>query len=340
MKNYIKQFTTLIFTSWISLSCLDQVDAPLRKTVQQLIVEGAFTNEPEENFLKLSFTSPVGTFESVEPVQGAFVELRGSNGENVIYRAAPDGIGVYRPDNQSLRAVEGVEYSLFIRLINGKEFSSIPQKLPKSVPIQKLSARFNTEGQLGYRIFADFQDPKDTENYYRFEGQGYHVRISTGIPVGFGGSVCCNRCNVFIKDQSINIFADAGVNGSNIKLRPVFYSPAYALGKHYVEIKQFSISRETYQFWRKYNEQRQRTGTIFDPLPAPVLGNVRNIKDDNDIALGYFEIAAISKSKMIIPGDTLGQYAVNFNNTLFIPIGDCMQRFPYSNYADNPPRGW
>jgi hypothetical protein len=339
MKKSIKLLITLIFTSFIGLSCLDQVDVPLRKTAQQLIVEGAFTNDPEENFLKLSFTTPVGTFNSVEPVQGAFVELRGSNGENIVYRAAPDGIGVYRPDNQSLRAKEGVEYSLFIRLISGKEFSSSPQKLPKSVPIQKLSARFNTERQLGFRVFTDFQDPKDTENYYRFEGQGYHVRVSIGVPVNFN-SFCCNRCNVFVKEQNINIFSDAGVNGNTVRLRPVFFSPAYALGKHYVEIKQYAISRETYQFWRKYNEQRQRTGTIFDPLPAPVLGNVQNTNDANDIALGYFEIAAVSKSKMIIPGDTLGRYVTTFNNPLFIPEGDCMLRFPFSAYADYPPRGW
>jgi hypothetical protein len=340
MKSKKKLLIVTLFTSFIGLSCLDQVEVPLRKTIQQLVVEGAFTNEPDENFLKLSFTSPVSAFNSVEPVQGAFVELRGSNGENVVYRAAPDGIGLYRPDNQLLRAKEGVEYLLFIRLLNGKEFISTPQKLPKTVPIQKLSARFSTEGQLGYQVFMDYQDPKDTENYYRWEAEGYHVRLSKGIPVGYGGSLCCNRCNVFVKDQNINIFSDAGTNGSTVRLRPVFFSQVYAIGRNYVEVKQFAISRETYQFWRKYNEQRQRTGTIFDPLPAPVLGNVQNVKDANEIALGFFEIAAVGKSKMTILSDTLSKYSTTFSNPLYIADGDCMLKYRDASYADQAPRGW
>ncbi len=340
MKKHLKFIFSLIFIAFIGLSCLDQVDVPLRKVSPNLIVEGTFTNDPVENFLRLSYTSQIGLFEDLVPVQGAFVELRASNGESAIYRVTPDAIGVYRPDNQSLKAKEGVSYSIFIRLIDGREFTSSPEKLPASVPIQRMTARLDDAGQLGYRIFTDFQDPKETENFYRWEAEGYHVRISTGVPVGFGGAVCCNRCNVLEKNQGINIFSDAGTNGNTNRLRPVFYSPVYTLGKNYVEVKQFTISRESYQFWRRYSEQRQRTGTIFDPLPAPVLGNVQNSKDPNDIALGFFEVSSISKSKMIIAGDTLGKYFVRFSNPLYVANGDCMLKYPYSNYADRPPRGW
>jgi hypothetical protein len=336
MKKIIKSLLVLILIVFFGSSCLDQVDVELRDVSQKLVVEGLFSNIEEENFLKLAYTLPVGTLKRTEPVQGAFVELRASNGEKMIYRPATDAVGIYRPIEEPIVAKEGIEYSIYIRLSNGKEFSSIPEKLLKEVPIQTINARFRRETPIGYQILVDFQDPKESENYYRWETLGYQVKLSTGKEFS-----CCARCYVPSKSENINILSDNGLNGNSVRLRPVYFSQAYTIGKHYIEAKQFAISRNAFQYWTKYSNQIQREGTIFDPLPAPVIGNVSNINDQNELALGFFEIATISKAKLVVPGDTLGEFAVAFIiNNSNMPSGDCMLAYPFSMYADKPPKGW
>jgi hypothetical protein len=41
-------------------------------------------------------------------------------------------------------------------------------------------------------------------------------------------------------------------------------------GKQYVEVSQYSLTREAYQFWKLLDEQQTRTGSLFDPQPAPM----------------------------------------------------------------------
>jgi hypothetical protein len=332
-----KLIFSIIFTAFIGLSCLDQIDIPLQKYSQILIVEGLFSNLQEENFLKLSYTLPVGSAKRTEPVQGAVVELRGSNGEKTTYRPTTDGVGVYSPNDLAFVAKEGVEYSLYIKLLNGKEYSSVPEQLSTNIPIQNISARFRKQTPIGYQIFIDFQDPKGSDNYYRWEAKEYHLRLTTGGPFG-----CCKRCFVPTESENINIFSDVGVNGNLVRLRPTHFSQTYTLGKQYAEVKQFSISRNAYQFWQKYKNQLNRSGTIFDPLPAPVFGNVSNVNDPNELALGFFELASINKAKLVISGDTLGEYSATFilNNSIYTKEGDCMLAFPFASYADKPPKGW
>jgi hypothetical protein len=65
------------------------------------------------------------------------------------------------------------------------------------------------------------------------------------------------------------------------------------------------MTREAYQFWKRYQEQLERTGTILDPLPSPIEGNVYNVNNPSDLALGYFAASGIFKKRTIIPVQAL-----------------------------------
>jgi Domain of unknown function (DUF4249) len=328
-----------VFTLLLS-ACLDEVKVPLRQATEQLILEGSFTNDAESNFLRLSLSTQYGNVEDINPARGVFVEVRNSKGEKTVFKPVVDEVGVYRPDNLQFAGKVGESYAVFIKLPDGREFLSKPEKITVPVPIQSMSANFQSKPSFGFNVFVDIKDPKESENFYRWESLGYHVRASTGVAVGYGGGRCCSRCYVLKKGNEILTLSDANTNGNTIKAIPVYYSPYYELGKHLIEVKQRSISRQAFQFWRRYKEQRTRTGSIFDPLPAQLTGNVANINNPNDIALGYFEVAAIVRKKMTIPTDSLEKYKNAFNNSLYKPEGDCMLNFPSSTYLGDPPKGW
>jgi hypothetical protein len=102
-------------------------------------------------------------------------------------------------------------------------------------------------------------------------------------------------------------------------------------------------------FWQQYLQQINRTGSILDPLPASLIGNIHNATDSNDVALGYFETSAVVTKKIIVVPFFLqeyylesvaGQYiADKFAATGFQP-GDCHLSYPNSLNDDTDPTGW
>lgn len=327
---------------WLLLlltGCLDPANVQLRQETQKLVVEGLLTNEANP-FLRLSQTTQFGTANTIEPLKGAYVEVRPSNGEAVVFRPVPEEVGLYRTDNKAFIGRIGTAYSLYLKLPDGREYRSEPQQLPAPVPIDNLSATFVEGRDFGFQTYVDLKDPANAENYYRWTARGYHLRKSKGVPVGFGNAVCCDRCWVLNEDKAVNVLSDALVNGSSVKQRPVFFSPFYVLGKHLIEVQQYTISRQAYQYWNRYREQQQRTGSIFDPLPAPLLGNVVNVNEAQDIALGFFEVSAVSRKRIEPVASTQGQLAFNIDNPAYVPTGDCMLAFPFSVYASTTPPGW
>jgi hypothetical protein len=329
----------LLFASLCLQSCLEEVKIATRIEPNKLVIEGLITNDPSNQFLRLSLTKNYSNFTEIEPVKGAFVELRSKNSPPVKFSAQANEIGIYAPSEVSFAGKIGEEYAIYIKLIDGREFTSAPQKLPAPVPIENLNSEFIRNPQFGFEIKLGFKDPAKTNDFYRWTAKGFYQRKSIGVPVRFN-AFCCNRCWVEKEEKAVNIFADNLTNGSSIKNIPVYISPFYILGQHLIEVNQYTISQATYQYWRKFKEQNGRTGTIFDPIPSPLYGNVINTKNPNDIALGYFEVSAISKKRLEINDETHGTEAIAFDNELFVPNGDCMIAFPYSVYVGQKPYGW
>jgi hypothetical protein len=340
-KKYMgKILKLLIYFVGIGLvtSCLDEVKLKTRNEPSILIIEGLLTDNTMHQYLRLSQTTLAGKTINIEAIKGASVTVITKSGQKHEFGQSINELGLYYPKTTNFKGINGETYQLVIKLNDGREFVSTPQTMPNSVPIKSLKAVFDEKNNFGFNIYLNFDDPSQQKNYYRWLGEGYHQRKSVGVPVAF--SVCCDRCWVLKEEKGVNIFSDNLTNGNTVKEIPVYFSPFYTLGKHLIEIRQLSISQETYQYWRKFKEQSTRTGTIFDPLPAPLFGNVINKNNPKDIALGYFEVSSITK-KQIEPFDSTHGVINNFfDNELFVKPGDCMLAYPFSVYIGTNPPGW
>ena len=336
MKNSFKILLLGLISCLFLVSCLEKTNVPLRQETQKMVVEGLITNDPKFVSLKISQTTSFGNANSIEPLKNAYVKLRSSTSEVTVFRPVPNELGFYRPNNRQWAGKEGISYSIYIALADGRTFQSATQKLPKAVAIEGLDTTFVNGSTPGFQTFASFKDPVETENYYRWTAFGFHIRLSTGA----GPPSCCNRCWILKRENSVNSFSDFLVNGSLVKNRPVYFSPFYALGKHLIEVQQFTISKDAFLFWNRYKDQQQRTGTIFDPLPAALTGNVVNTDNQDDIALGFFEVSAVSRKRIEADGNTRGRLAFNFNNPLYIKEGDCQLAYPFAIHAADFPIEW
>lgn len=323
--------------------CVDEIQLPARSVASRLVVEGLVTNEAVPYTVKLSYTGQYNSLiygQQEIPVTGAVVSITEIGGPVVMLDQDPLTPLYYRTADTSFIGKPGKAYQLRVQLLNGEQYVSEPELLNAVPQIDNVYAEFKPRAEADffdpdyYEILIDTKDPATPGNYYRWSGYGYVPRFSTGEPIGM--SVCCQWCWVPTYGSDTEVLSDVLINGNNISRKPVFASPIYYVGRHYIEISQYSLTKQAYQFWVKFQEQRTRNGSLFDPLPASIEGNVHKEGDLNTLALGYFGSSAVSKKRLVIPGDTLnlGRLKIKYSNE-FVKEGNCQR--VYSQGQLSPP---
>ena len=61
-----------------------------------------------------------------------------------------------------------------------------------------------------------------------------------------------------------------------------------------------SLAPNTYRYLKLLQDQSINTGTLADTPPAPLRGNIRNIKDANELVLGYFSTSSVSEVRVML----------------------------------------
>lgn len=302
-------------------ACVDEVQLPIRQVEPRLVVEGLITTDPPPYAIRLTFSGRYNSaYELPEGlrVNGALVTISDDQGRSARLRQDPLALAYYFVRDSNFRGRPGRRYTLRIRLDDGRQYVSSPELLPDVPPIEQLTAEYRP-GAPGlpqpsvYRVLLDTRDPATPGNYYRWSALSYSPIWQRGIPTVFE-AVTVDACLTTIYGPLTDVLTDALINGNRISRRPVLNVPIYAIGRHYVEVQQYSITRSAYQYWTRFEEQRSRTGSLFDPQPASIEGNVRAVGDTTVLALGYFGASAISRKRLIIPGDTMnyGRFIVRY----------------------------
>ena len=89
-------------------------------------------------------------------------------------------------------------------------------------------------------------------------------------------------------------------------------------------VSQLSMDKKEYEYWRTVNDIINIDGSLFDPPPGTVKGNLYYENDQEKLVLGYFTVAGIS-TKRVFANITLTGSSVE-------PA--C---FPFRPRSQNPP---
>jgi hypothetical protein len=323
-----------------AVACIDEVPYELR-IAPRLVIEGLITNQPPPYKVSVTYTSSKRGARSATEATGvseAQVSISDNLGNTVnLIQGKP---GEYLTADPSFVGVPGRSYTLSIRLSDGREYTSRPEKLLPVPDMDQLYYKVNDQlkdiERAGIYVYVDIQDPAETADYYRWLATGYSMRPSTGVCCPWSRppescSKCYTQCWMRTDNLAANTFSDELVNGNRIR-QPVYISPIRMRGMHLVEVSQYSLTREAYRFWERYEEQRIRTGSILDPLPEPIEGNVYNVNDQNDIALGYFGASSVYRKRITTDPFAIDGDRVLYYEQLFMREGDCRVAWPGSEY--------
>jgi hypothetical protein len=322
------------------LSCIRNINLPFRNVAQQLVVEGFISTDVPPYTINLSYSGQFGNtyqagMDSEFFITDARVVIEDDHGDSTTCSWIANG--TYQSTDSNFVGMVGRSYTLKIYLSNGKTYVSAAEKIVAVPPIDSVTAVYDSTYITDIRptqliVSVNTHDPPATQNFYRWVSFGYIPRYS------FGG-YCCSLCEQFHPENQISVLSDQFINGREM-LFPIYYSPIYWFGKHFVEIKQYSISQDGYLFWAQYLNQTNRTGSVLDPLPASLLGNIYNRADSTDLALGLFAASDVFTKKVVFVLFFLQEYYLLDIAGQYIKPDSCQVAYPNAIPDNTDPPGW
>jgi hypothetical protein len=221
--------------------------------------------------------------------------------------------GIYKTP-VDFKAEVGKSYTLVIRLANGQNYTSLPEKINPVAKIDNLeynSFRRPASNPIldgsGIQILSSFKDVSES-NYYLWKlTNPVYPYITTPEE---GGFECCSICYRYDDSELENLFAIANDNlfdGQNITLPTIDIADDgwRFKDKLRVNFHQHSISKSGYNFLKLVQQQLSIEGSVFDPPPANIRGNMINLGDPTKQVLGYFFATDVSSNEIYIDSQDL-----------------------------------
>jgi hypothetical protein len=278
----------------LTVSCVDRLDFVGETKEGQLVIYGLLTDVEERQVVTVSRTALSGL--PPRGVPNAKVSVLSTSGARYPYTSLKTG----EYELVGFRATAGNSYALEV-VVDGKVYQSKFEKVPELDAEDKLSFTFDSEPfrtekpEYVFKVFSETKLP-DTQDpiYLRWTIEETYLwplawLRGTGIPPPQPPPCFISD---MIEPNRINLFDGSGTSTRNSTFlmgrRSVDNSFQYPF---FVTVTQYSINREAYNYWEKIKIVISNQGSLFDIPPAPVFGNIFNVKDSEEIVLGYFEVA-------------------------------------------------
>lgn len=123
-------------------------------------------------------------------------------------------------------------------------------------------------------------------------------------------------------------------DGKKVRRKSLFFIPfeKYLNIKYKLTLYQHAITQEAHYFFRVIEQQKGSTGTVFDPPPSEIKGNIFNIKDEHEQVIGFFDASAVSTMEITILAED-----IPYDLPEFIYPDDCRE---LENSTTEMPEGW
>jgi hypothetical protein len=294
----------------VSLSCVDPIDLKLASENERLVVEGVITSAPGPYTIRLSSSLPFDNTQVLPAYfkgkAGAMVVISDNVGNRI--PLTEKKAGIYETP-AGFNSTIGNTYTLSIQLSDGSEYESMPETLTATPVLDSVHHEYitykrllrNSQGSFvevsatGFRLAGQWSDPAGTPNYYRWELSGIFEFFSiTDVPT-------IKQCWAPLDrlESTVLVGNDEFYDGRKTvnDLAIILYDrPTQFLAT----VTQYSLSENAHNFWKSYQAQQFNTGSIFDPAPAPIVGNIRSLTNPEEKVLGFFGASGISVKKLLI----------------------------------------
>lgn len=316
MKNIFKINIVIVFLAMILPACKQRYEPTVKPgNLNLLVVEGFLNSGQGSTNIRLSRTVKLEDSAIIKPEQGAAVSVEGENGSN--FMLFENAAGEY--STPQLAFENNVKYRLHIVTASGKEYVSDYSPVKYTPPIDSITWQSENDG---LRLYANAHDDQNKSKYFEWnyeETWEYHATFyssliytrdnATGIINGIAYrfpdhsvDTTIFKCWKTLNSTSIILGSSEKLTNDRIYLPVQFIEPqSQKLSVLYsINLRQHALSHDAYLFFEKMKRNTEQLGSLFDPQPSEISGNIHCVTDPTELVVGYVEITEEQVKRIFI----------------------------------------
>jgi hypothetical protein len=346
MINCLKIFVSLTLILIILTGCIEPFYPDIEEYENVLVVDGLITNENTIYTVKLSRTMHFDDIEK-KPVTGAIVKVIDDSGSTYLFREMKSGSYLSNPDE--FVGHIGRKYKLLIETADGDKYESGFEQLKRVPEIDSIHWKYKEKPSndvnnpyRGIEILVDTHDPENKTRYYSWSWfETWEFRTP------YRKDTLPDKCWDNDSSRVIQISSTEHLSEDIIQNYPLYFisdgtNRLYI--RYSVLVKQYSLTGGAFNYWSRIRETNENTGTLFDPIPTQVVGNITDLNNPDKPVLGYFQASAVTSKRIFIDRSELLSYELfvtagfKYCESLFIKDSLENPRPAYISYVEN--YGW
>jgi len=281
-----------------------------------LVVEGFINTGADSTLIKLSRTVTLANKNVLNPENGATLSIETSTNESRSLVEKVKGSYV----TSALNFGQNKKYRLRIRTKNGITYLSDFVDATTSPQIDSVNYVVKPEG---LQLYVNASDPANKTHYYHWEYEESWIFYAqyNSVSIWKGGPYAVERspeesiykCWGSSKSTTILLGSSLKLSKDVIHLSPltdIVSSSEKLSDKYSILVKQYALTKESYEFWENLKKNTESLGSIFDVLPSQLTGNIRNVSNNAEPVIGYISAGTMQQKRIFISKSDLPNWRV------------------------------
>lgn len=272
-----------------------------------LVVDG-FLNSNGVTQIKLSRTYGLSGGTTAPKETGATLYIEEETGTRYGLRESNAIPGTYLSSTLVLNPA--VRHRLYLTTAAGRAYASDYVVVKTTPPIDSVTFQPAADE---LKIQVNTHDDRSASQYYRWEYEEtwetrplltpeleYNKITDRLVPITAYFPIACWSSE---KSANVNLSKTTSLNEdvvSNYVLRTLPGIADRLYVKYSILVQQYALTREEYQYWELLRKNTESIGTLFDPLPSQLSGNLHCLNDDNELVIGYLGAHSMTEKRIFI----------------------------------------
>ena len=319
-----------IVFGFFAFSCVEEYKVPEKMTQayeSKLVIQGQILSG-DKSIVYLNNTVPFGQVERPEAILNAKVTIIGQNGyesDEAEFDIENDRyvIPTYNIDDNTQYAVKVV--------LDGETYQSEFQPLLSSKEIDELWYQENSEG---ISFYVSSHGKEEDTPYYMWtyeEDWEFHADMDMSAPTtykwtyrnDFYPGIVTDKSNPYYycwkhNESSLIHIYDSGTLSQNVsKNYKLFEIPVDDIRISYIYsilLKQASLSKESYEYFRLQKLYSEQSGGLFTPMPGEVIGNIKCVSNPDKKVYGCVIVSNVKTKRLFVHATDFTQFAPGYSN--------------------------
>jgi hypothetical protein len=305
-------FTILYIPALFFMACVEPFDPPEIASPERIIVIEATVDAPSGDARVVlseiqNIASPPEDSLAFR-ISGAQVTIQSNNST---YTLPESEAGVYRA---FIDAQIGTALTLQVN-VNGNLYESDAVTILPTPPIDSLTYDAAPDG-ITFEVTT--HDPDNSTKYYQWtyeETIQYRTQFISEY-IYTGETVLPRTEGIFhcwktIPSTSILTTTTEGLSDDVVYKFPLVYFPGDSWKKeikYSLLVGQYAISKEAYLYLKELQTNTENLGSLFDPQPGRIVGNIRSVTDPEEYVIGYFNGRQRQEKRIFVTRQELPEY--------------------------------